>query len=245
MKCQKCGFETDTTYCGNCGAPMPVKSQKIKKQFYSAWWFWVIVALLIFGIIFCLGKVSDRETMPASAFSAATSTPEPTAEPTPEVPKSVLDIADKLGVGYLSFTFDEDDNEYWCGYTDRIISFEMDGEVVISVYSKSDIFYSDGAVVQKVTDIIPSYEEMITAQAKATEFILSVLKAPSTAKFPDSSGFYGANYDWDYSKNKNIFSVSAFVDAENSFGAMLRKHFTVKFDISNGSWRVDEYEFFD
>jgi len=58
------------------------------------------------------------------------------------------------------------------------------------------------------------------------EAVKSALKAPSTAKFPDS--FINSD-QWHMSKSNNIVTVQSYVDAENSFGAMLRNNFTAQF----------------
>lgn len=48
--------------------------------------------------------------------------------------------------------------------------------------------------------------------------ILSSLKAPSTAKFP-------SKFDWNINDGNSYFSVYSYVDAQNSFGAMMRTNF--------------------
>ncbi len=57
----------------------------------------------------------------------------------------------------------------------------------------------------------------------AQERIKSLLKSPSTAKFPSIN-------DWKFGKDNGIVIVQAYVDSENSFGAKLRSEFQIKYD---------------
>lgn len=54
-------------------------------------------------------------------------------------------------------------------------------------------------------------------------FIRRQLKAPSTAKFPPCS-------DMNITHTGNTWFVRSYVDAQNSFGAMLRNGFLVEMD---------------
>ena len=55
------------------------------------------------------------------------------------------------------------------------------------------------------------------------------LKAPSTAKFPTSTSEYSFKQSTD---NKNVFIVMSYVDAQNGFGALIRKNFVIKFEVN-------------
>ncbi|MDD4805134.1 MAG: hypothetical protein PHN69_08405 [Candidatus Pacebacteria bacterium] len=59
--------------------------------------------------------------------------------------------------------------------------------------------------------------------ALAEDVVKSNLKSPSTAKFPFSYGDEGVSF----SKTNGIYTVTGWVDAENSYGAKLRNNFTV------------------
>ncbi len=90
MKCPKCGLETESVYCGNCGTKMP-KEQKPKKPVYKQWWFWLVVGLFAIGMLGnCADKSSKAKTaqLPdASSTAQWMVTPTPTASPAPtEVP---------------------------------------------------------------------------------------------------------------------------------------------------------------
>lgn len=59
----------------------------------------------------------------------------------------------------------------------------------------------------------------------AEETVKDNLKTPSTAKFPAYSNFKVK------SEGDNIFTISSYVDAQNSFGAMIRSDFVVKIKV--------------
>ena len=52
------------------------------------------------------------------------------------------------------------------------------------------------------------------------------MKAPKTADFP---GAILHSEDWSISKDKNKYTVSSYVDAQNSFGAQTRSEYTLIF----------------
>ncbi|HTJ00295.1 MAG TPA: DUF4339 domain-containing protein [Dongiaceae bacterium] len=64
-----------------------------------------------------------------------------------------------------------------------------------------------------------------------TSFVPAQLKAPSTAKFADFS-------DCTVTVEGDVYTVSGWVDAQNSFGAMIRQNFVCKLrlDASRGKW---------
>jgi hypothetical protein len=72
------------------------------------------------------------------------------------------------------------------------------------------------------------------------EFVKKNLKAPSTAKFPNP---YGRDIDCTKLGN-NRFKVVSYVDAENSFGAMIRTNYVavVKYKGSE-HWTLESLEF--
>lgn len=82
--------------------------------------------------------------------------------------------------------------------------------------------YKDGKVLSKINDYIVSNEEATTLQIKSQEVIKSILKAPSTAKFPNI-------FEWRFAKQDGVIIVQSYVDAQNEFGAMLRSEFQIKF----------------
>lgn len=64
-------------------------------------------------------------------------------------------------------------------------------------------------------------------------FVERSLKAPSTAKFPSCSSLKIVRL------GDQAYRVSSYVDAQNSFGAMLRKYYTVEIKYKgNDNWEL-------
>ena len=69
----------------------------------------------------------------------------------------------------------------------------------------------------------PETHSNIEAYTDAEQIVTKALKAPSTAKFPHPSAAVIKDL------GNDEFGVSAYVDSENSYGAMLRSTWTVVF----------------
>ena len=81
------------------------------------------------------------------------------------------------------------------------------------------------------TSNTPAKASEVDAWYACQDFILEELKAPSTAEFQkrDSKKVY--------KETENIFIVSMYVDAENSFGAMVRTDFECRLRYTDaGQW---------
>lgn len=105
--------------------------------------------------------------------------------------------------------------------------------MIVSINSNSD-FESAPVSVQK-----EKYDD-ITVCVEAQMLIEQSLKSPSTAKFPSCRSTNIQRLPND------TFVVSAYVDSQNSFGAMLRTDWTIKYSyIENGSRTLTEYLIID
>jgi hypothetical protein len=113
-----------------------------------------------------------------------------------------------LGERYLISTNKGDFTAYFSG--DSVDSIR-DGNI-------GDFLYNDGAFQ---SDYI-SWNDIDKAQLQVytEDTIKNLLISPSTAKFPWA--------DWNYSKDKDLISISSYVDSQNGFGAMIRSDFLVK-----------------
>jgi len=79
--------------------------------------------------------------------------------------------------------------------------------------------------------------DKISAFVMSQEFVKDRLKAPGTAKFP----WYDESFVDDLGGGR--FRVTAYVDAENSFGAKLRTHYTCVLSSSDGDrWSLENIE---
>lgn len=75
--------------------------------------------------------------------------------------------------------------------------------------------------------------------ALAQEAVKNNLKAPSTAQFPAS---YGSS-DVSFGRDGDLYTVSAWVDADNGFGATLRTDFKVYAELDGVTLKLDHIEF--
>jgi hypothetical protein len=102
-------------------------------------------------------------------------------------------------------------------FTDNKVTYVGWGEIVL--YDKDQ-----GGVLDNIANYTLTEDKKIDFQV-ATEFqVESVLKAPSTAKYVHDK--------WVITRNKDIVEVWGSVDAENSFGAMLRNDFYAQWSYS-------------
>lgn len=66
------------------------------------------------------------------------------------------------------------------------------------------------------------------AASACRDFVKDRLKTPSTAKF--------SNEEW--SKSGDRFTITAAVDAENSFGATVRSNYTCEVRLVGSTWKL-------
>lgn len=85
-------------------------------------------------------------------------------------------------------------------------------------------------VIKNINDYAIGSSDNIRYFSSAEDAIKKLLKSPSTAEFPSRVWSDG----WGISISDGIVTVSSYVDAQNSFGAMLRSYFTVQYRISDG-----------
>lgn len=77
----------------------------------------------------------------------------------------------------------------------------------------------------------------IGAKTFAKIYVEKSLKAPSTAKFQNSADFAVApKKDKKGKRIKDVWEVSGYVDAQNSYGAMIRTQWYVKLKKVGNSW---------
>lgn len=125
-----------------------------------------------------------------------------------------IDVKNKAENG-MSFSYDD-------------YSFEsyFDGDKVKNLNSGDIYFIKNYKKVDTVKNRIVTTEERTWLISETKEKVKAVLKAPKTADFP------GAIIDsdsWNINKNKKTYTVTSYVDAENSFGAQIRSEYTLTF----------------
>lgn len=86
-----------------------------------------------------------------------------------------------------------------------------------------------GGVLDNIQNYVLPEEDKGTYIGLAEQTVKSALKSPSTAKFPTS--IFQMN-EWKVGRDHDVVTVISWVDAQNSFGAMIRSNFAVQFSYS-------------
>ena len=110
---------------------------------------------------------------------------------------------------------------YYVDYDDIMI----DGDYVYMEEARNDYqaSTSSGTSSSGSSTTVTDDDELGVCWALAKDVVKSNLKSPSSAKFPFSYGSDGVSI----TKSGDTYTVKAWVEAENSFGATLRSDFTV------------------
>lgn len=106
--------------------------------------------------------------------------------------------------------------------------------VVEKIVFKNNVLYENGKITGTVSDEVLTSLEYDMAEDYAVKAVTERLKAPRNADF-DKGHFR-------YSKHKNIITVVGTVDAQNSFGAMLRNKFVVEIDLNKNTYTLVSIE---
>ncbi|WP_289088255.1 hypothetical protein [uncultured Veillonella sp.] len=97
-------------------------------------------------------------------------------------------------------------------------------KTVQAVLYKSKALYKDGTVYNKITNVALTSKQKTMMRLATEKAVTIILKAPKTADFCNSS-------DYEFSINNGIGTITGYVDAQNSFGAMIRSYFTAEYDM--------------
>jgi hypothetical protein len=92
------------------------------------------------------------------------------------------------------------------------------------------IFAIIGGITSK-NKSTPDVPSEFDAFYMSQKFVNDRLKAPSTAKYPSSS-------DVSIKQTGNKWIVTGYVDAQNSFGAMIRQNYICEMEVSGKSWKL-------
>ncbi|WP_461614876.1 hypothetical protein [Clostridium sp. Marseille-QA1073] len=106
------------------------------------------------------------------------------------------------------------------GNIDNVVLYITKDNKINMIKWDDNSLYENGKVISKITDFTFSNNEISNLQVKCKDAVKSVLKSPSTAKFPNIS-------KWKFGKDKEEIIVQSYVDAQNSFGAELRSEFQI------------------
>ena len=107
-------------------------------------------------------------------------------------------------------------------FSDNVILYMDSSNNIISIRWADKDFYKDNKVLLNFEDYIITFDEESNYNMDAQDRVKKLLKAPSTAKFPSIT-------KWKFAKDNGVVTVQAYVDSENSFGAMIRADFQIKY----------------
>lgn len=111
------------------------------------------------------------------------------------------------------------------GNIDNIILY-LNADMTVNQIKYNDyVLYADGSKNATLQDYSVSMDEVNKYQSLCEAKVKEVLKSPSTAKFPNYTG-------WGWKQELNTFTVQGYVDAENGFGAEIRSTFQFVIDMS-------------
>lgn len=114
------------------------------------------------------------------------------------------------------------------------VFFDQDNKL-LSIKLRAIPLWDNGKVVHQVNDYILSIRERSEIERQSKKMVKAVLKAPSTAKFDEDT--------FKYYKMNGEFTVIGTVDAQNSFGAMIRSPFKAQFQFSDGKMQPTHFTF--
>ncbi len=110
---------------------------------------------------------------------------------------------------------------------EKITQKEQKAPVVVSVPAKPDTSWLEEG-------------DPFGAFYYSKEYVKLRLKAPSTAKFPESE-----RDNTSISREGQVYTVVSWVDSQNSFGAMLRTVYACRIEqVKEGVWQLRELSFF-
>lgn len=130
-----------------------------------------------------------------------------------------------LEVDAGSYTPDKNTIHVFCDENNKLLAIKY----------RAIALWNDGKPVHQISDYIMSTSEELTVTRKSKEMVKKVLKAPKSANF-DSGTFK-------YYKSQGVITLIGTVDAQNSFGAMIRSQFKTQFKEEDGSLKPIHFTF--
>lgn len=103
---------------------------------------------------------------------------------------------------------------------DNIILYLNADSSVYQIKYAGNILFDNGESVKKIDDFYLTEQQKESIIVNVQEGVRKLLKSPSTAVFPNHN-------EWFVIKVDGVTTVQSYVDAQNSFGAMLRSEFVV------------------
>ena len=213
-----------------------VKKKLTKKKKKMIIWGSIVVGIILLSIIIPVSSdlpsdVTD-ETMsdlPSDVTDETMSDEEVFAEEhSLEIVQvgNLFTILDAIDINYKNIeSFVNNINSYSFAYEGYSFTVKLNEKNINEVKSGGVILYEDNKIIYKLTDLTIDPYKKITLKDVAEAKVKAILKAPSTAKFP---GTWLSPYtDWTISRKKDKFYIASYVDAQNSFGVLIRTDFSM------------------
>jgi len=105
------------------------------------------------------------------------------------------------------------------------------------------IFAIAATIITKGCEYSNRWEQELATDYKFKAYLRAVDVVEERLKAPSTADFASYNESKVIEKKDNTYIVTSFVDAENSFGAMIRTRFTCKMHYYNESWYCLELEY--
>ncbi len=256
-------IQNNAVVCRFCGKDLPVKPQpspKIKR--ISAIITGVLMFVCLLLVVFILVQSNTPEYKAGQTQTASVENVEHTQTaawkttnpPTPTVDPSIFQLTTAAGfdadqaaaaldvirsVGFtrvveLTFQYEDDGLKYYLanlGYTrNYVIVLEEDAIRLIGNDSLTLYDTSQGGVVDNINNYVLEDTDRGTFAYLAQQHVLTGLKAPSTAEFPS---LVWNSDEWSVSRDHDVITVRSWVDAQNSFGAMIRSTFVAQYNYTS------------
>jgi len=184
-----------------------------------------IVGIIAISTIYAINNADDLGATPKGKIAKS-------LEITPEQGEVVLSVLKTIGLDEdITINHDEGlDNAHIKGEkgyrvdaqdaSNIILYMNVNGTVNMIRYGDNAL-YENGKTLNKLDDYIVTKKEMTDLQIRSQNALNSILKAPSTAKYPNI-------LEWKFGKENGTTIVQSYVDSQNGFGTMIRSEFQLK-----------------
>lgn len=207
------------------------KKKKTKKK--------IIIGIVIFIVLIIgIGSCGDSDSSPANPEKLA-------KEYSIEVAlaEDFISSCEKIDIEYGEIEISEMTQEKVAfSYDEYLFDATCADNKVTTIASGTITFYDPANdVIVPIWDRLVTSDELATISVRSETLVKSVLKAPSTAEFPS---LVTEQSEWNVRQNGERYIVTSWVDAENSFGAMVRSNYAIAFNWDGSEDTEPEVESF-
>ncbi len=239
--CNKCGkvIETNQKYCSNCGTNQESNNintsniqqninNTIKRKNKKGKITGIVPGIILIIIVALIVKGALSYETPEEENYKIVKDYITSYEDFTEVIKKCGFSDYKLERAESMDNYDAENSKCFTLQEDKILGYLCikDGSIY-SIQYNNEYLYKDKQILHTLLDYIITSNERSQIITYCENNIKTILKSPSTAKFP-----WDYN-EWSMKKEKGVITVQSYVDAQNSFGGTIRSKF--QFIIENGN----------